>query len=150
MLSARSWVCGGGQEGLWSAQRTQITPLEHRLGPGNTNQRLGWVLGGWYTGYYPTHPPRPAPPPGTPPPHRTLHQGVLMVGTALLDRSKEILGVDNAHVWGRSQYPRSTDIVGTAPHCSLAAVIGLPESTLFSVSLPESTLFSVSLPVYRL
>ena len=106
MLSARSWVCGGGQEGLWSAQRTQITPLEHRLGPGNTNQRLGWVLGGWYTGYYPTHPPRPAPPPGTPPPHRTLHQGVLMVGTALLDRSKEILGVDNAHVWGRSQYPR--------------------------------------------
>ena len=93
-------VCGRGPEGPWSAAAGADTGLRLMVGPwqyqyGYTG-RGGWVVPTRYTP--PRYPPT-APTPGThlPDTARTTRDGTSTPPqTRVLDRTKEILGVNNA------------------------------------------------------
>ena len=91
-----SWVVRRAQAGPGVTQGHGRRALGHWLGPGNTNvEHAGWVPGiapSRYThpGTHPVYHP-----PGTPT-ECSAHYTSAVHQTAVLDRPKEILGVDNA------------------------------------------------------
>ena len=96
-------MCGRGLEGPWSGPVDAETLYLALVGPW---QYQSEAQAGCWLGTTPPLPTRLHHPRYYPSPPHTLHEGVLMVGTAVLTSAKEILGVDNARVRVRSQYPR--------------------------------------------
>ena len=86
-------MCGGVQEGPWSAQADAEPWVSHGLGPGNTNVA---VMGGWLGSTPPVyHPPstQPGTPPLVHPAECSAHYAYTVHGTVGLASTKEILGV---------------------------------------------------------
>ena len=87
----------------WSAQADADTGLRHGLGPGNTNvAEPGWV-GGYVPGIAPTQYPPSRTQPLVHPTHRTRRRARTRrwehALTRVLRPTKEILGVNNAHLY---------------------------------------------------
>ena len=115
---AGAMVCGGPSQGPECHGDTVHYGARHWLGPGNTNvaRRLGSTRYSTLPVYPPPHPTRytrPAAP--AVPQSQPL---VPMCCTAVLRLAKEILGVNNAQVYGDGPIPPHRTLFG-APHWPL-------------------------------
>ena len=110
-----------GPGGPWSARVDAETGIWEGLGPGNTNV---WVLGGW--GRDTTHPVLPwlqeaGIPPSRYPPSRTTPVHPSSSPTGVFGSTKEILGVNNAHLnIGYRSGPHASPYARSSQHPSWA------------------------------
>ena len=114
MLSAGSHGVRKGQQGPGVPWWAQIARLGYWLGPGNTNVH-GWISTRYTLPVLPTLPVPGIPPSRYPPASARYTEVPVMPLTAVLDPTKEILGVNNAPIPGTVNTP-ATEHCSAAPH----------------------------------